>query len=74
MGHPTEEHEKQIKKEEIQPKEKAPLASALDTFTQLDRRPSSRETIDFVNKPVEEWLKNPKTHGLKNDSGRSCEP
>jgi hypothetical protein len=63
-GHPTEEHVQNIEGE-ITKKEKAPLADALNTLTQLDRTPSKQEVIDIVDEPVEVWLKKSKDTWLK---------
>src|SRR3989338_4137940 len=64
VSHPTEEHISLIE-EEAQAKRKAPLSHALDVLARLDTSPSTQETIDFVNQPVEEWLKQTKNAWLK---------
>ncbi|GEM_PF-6026604 len=45
-------------------KQENTLSNALDTLSELDDTPSTQETIDFVDQPVEEWLKSPNTDTL----------
>lgn len=63
-NHSTEEHIRSIEGE-IKQKEKAPLVNAFEIITRLDNTPSTQETIDIVDNPVDVWLKNSKDKWLK---------